>query len=605
MKGGYQLVPDSENVKDVVLLHQQQEDQDDQPCPCQQWKDMSNSQKAWSLFRMVMTAAFMGFVAATLVMGALITVPGAKDWLRVNRIQAMLVTGTASGYCPPRPAYTHPFLTVRPRLFQILDKAIDDDVAIILPTAERPIRAESDAEYAFWKQSPNVMYIMGPYTVSGGVIVLTKSKTTTTSSSDETELAPLFNIDVYLPEQSEREAIFTGAFPSAETLAARHKVQGVYNVSSLPDRLQGTKKILTTAPVTDLFRSLGAGVAKELKESGATIQYSLEAQQAFVKARFVKNAEELELLTYASQLAGWVHKQLERSIYYSWTVSENDLYAQFAYLSNMCRAPVLSYPSIVGAAEHGAILHYRTGEDVLAGGYDSIRRPSFILIDAAPEYFGYTSDLTRTYARNRVMTPNMKIVHDMVARVQHKFMHEYYHEGASWGDINAQFVVDITKELLDNGFLVGELDVLLKNGMFGVFMPHGLGHPVGLEVHDPTPLNTVMTSNELTTLNLPDPTASTALPFAWSKSSNEYTSAIANYTVFRGHITTVEPGIYFIPGLLESVKRDPVKSKFVNWDKSELGVFVEIGGVRIEDVVMIDVDGKKRIITKGCSWGRK
>jgi Xaa-Pro aminopeptidase len=132
----------------------------------------------------------------------------------------------------------------------------------------------------------------------------------------------------------------------------------------------------------------------------------------------------------------------------------------------------------VGAGPHAAVLHYRTGEDVEAG-YESIPEPSFVLIDGAPEYLGWASDLTRTYARGDKWTPEMEEVHGIVYRIQTKFMNEHYNEGAPWADINRQIMVDLTAELKEAGFLVGEMEELMQKNLYQVFMPHGLGHPVG------------------------------------------------------------------------------------------------------------------------------
>jgi Xaa-Pro aminopeptidase len=122
---------------------------------------------------------------------------------------------------------------------------------------------------------------------------------------------------------------------------------------------------------------------------------------------------------------------------------------------------------------------------------------------------------------------------------------------------------------------------------------------LGLEVHDPTPTKLALSAAQMASFGV-NPFAPGSLPSAWSSHRNAFAAAMANYTVFRGHVTTVEPGVYFIPELLELVRKDgdgSGRSKHINWKKLDEGNYVEVGGVRIEDVILIDHDGKKRIIT--------
>ncbi|KAJ3400254.1 hypothetical protein HDV05_001191, partial [Chytridiales sp. JEL 0842] len=276
----------------------------------------------------------------------------------------------------------------------------------------------------------------------------------------------------------------------------------------------------------------------------------------------------------------------------------NDLAAEFLKISAVCGGHLQAYAPIVGAGAHGAVLHYRTGEDFEAA-FKPIPEPSFVLIDAAPEYLGWASDLTRTYARGDKWTPEMEEVHGIVYRIQQKFMLEYYNEGALWADINRQIMVDLTVELKEAGFLKGSIEELMQKNLYQVFMPHGLGHPVGLEVHDPTPSKLALSGAQMSAFGLV-PNTPTSFPSAWSGNLNAMAAAMVNYTVFRGHITTVEPGVYFIPKLLELVRSDADetgRNKYINWDKIDSGWYVQLGGVRIEDVIMIDHEGRKRIVT--------
>ncbi|KAJ3166353.1 hypothetical protein HK101_011956 [Irineochytrium annulatum] len=485
------------------------------------------------------------------------------------------------------------FLENRPRLMTILSDAIssaedDEDITILLPTAQRPIRDESDSEFADWKQTANVQY--------RAAVALTRTRTTLNNT---------FDITIYLPEQSQREMVFTGPLPSKSFLISHHHIHDVKPITALVSDLSlqssrnGSSRILTTVPPKALLSSLGTTVAEELGKSGLQVRQSEDVAQAFIESRFVKSESELEVLTFASRLARWVHDTVKETLIDSARViSEIAIEAEFTRLSAVCGGSLQAYPPIVGAGWHSSVLHYRTGENETAG-YIPIANPSLILIDASPEHAGYTSDLTRTYFRGRP-TRQMLEVHGMVSRVQESVMRDHYFEGGSWAALNAAAMRELTGELLENGFFVNAtLDELVERGMWGVFMPHGLGHPIGLEVHDPTPVKHVMMGKGTGMGLLADGVE--MLPGQWEEDSNEGMSAVADYEIFRGHITTVEPGVYFIPELLQFVREDRDGSgrrDFVNWDKIDHGGYVDMGGVRIEDVIMIDHDGIKRIITR-------
>lgn len=112
-------------------------------------------------------------------------------------------------------------------------------------------------------------------------------------------------------------------------------------------------------------------------------------------------------------------------------------------------------------------------------------------------------------------------------------------------------------------------------------MPHGISHPIGLDVHDPVP--NIWTAKEQTFTGL----------------RNEYPlKAKYDYQLTKGQLHTVEPGIYFIPYLLDQARNNATKAvnDLINWETVDK--FKDIGGVRIEDVVGIDYDGNTIVITE-------
>ncbi|KAJ3063590.1 hypothetical protein HDU99_004772 [Rhizoclosmatium hyalinum] len=502
-----------------------------------------------------------------------------------------------SDVCPfEQPDISTPiYKSTRPHLFRILNKALPEPLTILLPVAPRILQAESDGEYPNWKQTANVKYILDQFTIDGGVVGLTRKA----NANAETQDGELYDISVYLPIQTDRDVVFTGAYPSKEALIEQFHVQEVYSVADLPAHLavkvKSGESVVSTVSQDILFQSLPASVISELEGENVKIPFSFEAQQAFWNARFIKTDEELVRLTYASRLAAWVHKKVGKYISKADSITEIELHAEFTRLSALCGGDLQSYPPIVGAGPDAAVLHYRTG--TFRGlAHAPVPDETFILIDAAPEFVGYTSDLTRTYPRHKKWNAQMKEVYGIVERVQSKFLHTHYQLDADWAAINLLSKIDLTEELIKAGFILGTVEeAVAANVANTVFMPHGLGHPVGLEVHDPTPASFIGSRFEAAFI----PNEELGSFFAWSKETHPrlYDAALANFKVPKGHVCTVEPGVYFIPKLLEQVKKSPI-AKFVNWTKIEEGDYVSLGGVRIEDVVLFDHAGNKRIITR-------
>ncbi|KND02590.1 uncharacterized protein SPPG_03047 [Spizellomyces punctatus DAOM BR117] len=473
---------------------------------------------------------------------------------------------------PPPP--TTRFIENRARLHHVLGVAVpsygDSNATLIaIPTGSRPGRDNSDMEMVAWRPSGNVMYIMGEFSVSDALLVLE-------ANADKSDL----EVTVFFPNQTQRELVFSGGFPDDTILRNEFGVLRAKKMSEFASYVRN-RTVITTSK---------HGVARALGRvpEGTSIVESEELKGALQEARFVKSQDELEAIAYASRVARWVHGEMEKSIRNSKHLNEITLASLFAHLSSLCGSRLQAYSPIVGAGRHASILHYRTGENETTG-YASIDSPNFVLIDAAGEYQGYASDMTRTYPRRGKWSKKMTLVHAIVEKTQRKAI-ETYELGVELAEINKVATRTLLKELVQHRFFKEGVDIeeLVNERADYIFMPHGLGHPVGLDVHDPTPqVHRLMTASSLVSGGYP-----ASLPWFVTLSDPP-----ANYKIFPGHVMTIEPGVYFIPELWKQIKQDTEGiGRFVNWDRVE--EFVDVGGVRIEDVVMIDRHGKKRIVTR-------
>ncbi|KAI8593692.1 peptidase M24, structural domain-containing protein [Geranomyces variabilis] len=434
------------------------------------------------------------------------------------------------------------------------------DALVALATSSRSGRLESDMEVGGWRTSSNVLYLLGgEFTISDAVILLEGS-------------GGGANLDVtlFLPNQTERETIFMGGFPKPEVLRAEFGLKDVKQMAEFESYVKG-KQVLTTSKDE---------LAKAIKEDLDSVEESSELQQVFIQARFVKSKRELAQLTYASHVAGWAHSMTERHVEHGRHVNELTLASLFEHLSTVCGARLQAYPAIVGAGRHAAILHYRTGENVTAG-YAPIESGTLVLVDAAGEYGGYASDLTRTWARGGKWTRKTKALHAAVMKAQQAAI-DAFEEGVETSVVIEAAYRSLLNSLIHMRFFVEghSVDELLEAEVLYVFMPHGLGHPVGLDVHDPVP-----SKYEITKMARAIPSFVTQV------------APPTNFKIYRGYAATIEPGVYLIPGLLAQIRSDPEGlGRFINWDVVDK--YADVGGVRHEDVVIINHSGKKVIITR-------
>ncbi len=193
---------------------------------------------------------------------------------------------------------------------------------------------------------------------------------------------------------------------------------------------------------------------------------------------------------------------------------------------------------------------------------------------------GYASDLTRTYISKP--TEKFSILSKIVLNSQMAGIGAYK-SGSKWSNVVNKTLEKLTEGLWKAGFLLsptGTLGPLLDSGVISIFMPHGIGHPVGLDVHDPYPASVTTHQQAIAGLR------------------GEYPLKLANdYKLAPGMVHTIEPGVYFIPYLLDLAKNNSTLGVYHLIDWNVVEKWKHVGGVRIEDVLVITYEGSTKIIT--------
>ena len=218
----------------------------------------------------------------------------------------------------------------------------------------------------------------------------------------------------------------------------------------------------------------------------------------------------------------------------------------------------LPYGNIIGLNEHGAVLHYMDRDRVPP-------RPSrSLLIDAGASHNGYACDITRTYSATNDDFQSMINAVDMAQRA----MCDQVRNGTDYRQIHLDAHLALGRILKDFGVTRVDAETAVETGVTSAFFPHGIGHGIGLQVHDVAGFAETDAGG---TLDKPD-----GHPYL------RMTRVLA-----PGMVVTIEPGIYFIDMLLNELK-DKGLAGSIDWAKVE--AFKPYGGIRIEDEVVCTDD---------------
>lgn len=260
-----------------------------------------------------------------------------------------------------------------------------------------------------------------------------------------------------------------------------------------------------------------------------------------------------------------------------------------------------AYSIIAGAGSNAAVLHYVANDAPFA---DS----QLLLIDAGAEFDCYASDVTRTFPISGYWTDEAKAIYDAVTDMQAQCIARIA-PGVHFRDLQILSMAIATEWLLKLGILYnGSLAQILKAGTTRAFFPHGLGHHLGLEVHDvlhiPIQSKEDGSSIRKTTSSFFENTLLDPIHDDFLEDLNDVLVdstfspkvEVDGPVLEPGMVITVEPGLYFSAFALSKVYlRDPQHAKFIN--KEVLAKYMPVGGVRIEDDILVTKVGYENLTT--------
>lgn len=289
---------------------------------------------------------------------------------------------------------------------------------------------------------------------------------------------------------------------------------------------------------------------------------SQELIHAVIQLRLVKSAEEIEELERAAAIGYEMHTTAMRLCRPG--VTE-------AYIGGVLDGIAASHGSMVSfqsiVSMHGEILHgYPSARPLEAG--------RLLLCDAGAETREhYCSDHTRTTPISGTFTQRQKDIYNIVVDC-HDLALTHARPGVRWWDVHYDVCRLMTNRLKDLGLMKGDTEAAVQAGAHALFLPHGLGHAMGMDVHDMEGLGQTFVGYDEET-----------------RPSSQFGTASLRFArrLEEGHVVTDEPGIYFIPALIDLWRKEGTNAEFLCFD--EIEKYKDFGGIRIEDDVLITKDG--------------
>ena len=308
---------------------------------------------------------------------------------------------------------------------------------------------------------------------------------------------------------------------------------------------------------TDAVRKVGPVAAGGASE---------ELVKSVVAMRLIKEECEIEELDKAAEIGYWMHTEARRGCKPG--VLEQEIVGRMEGVT-YSKGWGPSFTTIL--SQNGETLHNHSHHQIITPG-------RLLVVDAGAESnTHYASDFTRTYPCSGKFTTKQREIYDIVQQAN-DYAYSLTKPGTTYWDVHyatARFLLEGLKTL---DLVRGDVDEMLPLGISGLFMPHGLGHNMGMDVHDMEDLG------------------ENYVGYAEDQKRHPLLG-LGNLRMARrlepGHVITDEPGLYFIPALIEQWKREGTDKGFVNYEKLE--GYYDFGGIRLEDDILVTADGARRL----------
>ena len=440
-----------------------------------------------------------------------------------------------------------------------LKKLVGNGVIILFGNNESPANYPANA-YAPMRQDSSFLYYFGQHR-DGLVGVI--------DIDNDEEI--LFGDDIDV-----EDIVWMGYTPSVADLAAEVGVSKTAPMKELTSYIKHQSSNIHFLPPyrhdtkIQIMDLLGIHPAKQ-KEAA-----SLPLIQAIVKMRATKSAEEIAYIEAACDVGYAMHTTAQLLIRPG--VTERFVAGQVDGIARSL-AQGNSFATIF--SQHGEIMHGSPSDAKLEDG-------RLVLCDAGCELNDYCSDHTRTMPVNGKFSQRQLEIYSIVEAC-HDYVLEVAKPGVKYADVHFAVCRLMTERLKELGLMKGDTDAAVAAGAHAMFLPHGLGHMMGMDVHDMEGLGQIY-------VGFDDETRPNLEQFG--------TNCLRmGRRLEEGFVLTDEPGIYFIPALIDDWKASGHCKEFLNFEKLE--TYKDFGGIRIEDDILITKEGCRFLGSKRIPYHSK
>lgn len=434
---------------------------------------------------------------------------------------------------------------------QRLKSIMNNGIALFIGNVESPMNYPDNTYH--WRQDSDFLYFFGVDLPGlAGLIDF--------NSGDEIVFGNDFDVD---------DIVWMGPQPSVAELASGAGIRLTHTMAKLADvmheAMAGSREIHFLPPYrSETKMTLGS----LLKENPCQMRTRASEQliKAVVSLRSIKEDVEIAEIDKAADISCEMQTTAMKMCKPGMT--EQEIYGVLQGIA-FAKGAGPSFPIILSI--NGQTLHNHVHVNVL-------REGRMMVTDCGAESnMHYSADLTRTTPVGGKFSQRQKEIYEIVLRANTESI-KTAGPGISNLDLHLNACRIIASGMKDLGFMKGNIDEAVAAGAHALFMPHGLGHMMGLDVHDMESLgeNHVGYNDEV-------------------KRSTQFGLRSLRFALpyKPGHVFTVEPGIYFIPELVAKWKAEGINKAFINFEKVES--YLDFGGIRIEDDVLITATGSRML----------
>ena len=441
------------------------------------------------------------------------------------------------------------YIRRRQTLLARMREAGESGVILLIGNAEAPAQYKDNC-YKF-RQDSTWLYYMG---------------------LDEPMMAAVLDIDsgaetLFADDVEIGDIIWMGPQPSVASKAERVGVAASAPYGELENALSAAHKAGRKLHYINPSRYFNKLRLMELTYRARVERYvSVPLTEAIISMRLVKEECEIAEIDAACALGYEMHTVARNAVRPG--IIEQDIVGLMEGVT-LAKGWGVSFPTIL--TQHGETLHNHLHDKVIEPG-------KLLVIDAGAESNAhYASDFTRTLPTGGKFTPKQRDIYQIVCDCN-EYAFSLTRPGITYREVHLATARKMLEGLSALGLVHGDLDDMVREGVAGLFQPHGLGHNMGLDVHDMEDLGENLVGYDK------DQKRAKQLGLGSLRMARR---------LVPGHVITDEPGIYFIPALIDKWQAEGTNKAFVNFDK--LKAYYDFGGIRLEDDVLVTPDGARRL----------